>query len=127
MREILFKAKTNNGWVEGMLANENGKYYISNSSGSPFAYEVFPYTLCQFTGLCDRYGSKIWENDILMAHLDESYPEDATYETVEWGVAGWVGHETGSTDKEYLNKFDLEHYEVVGNIFDNPELLQEEH
>ena len=40
---------------------------------------------------------------------------------------GWVGHETGSTDKEYLNKFDLEHYEVVGNIFDNKELLQEEH
>ena len=46
MREIIFKAKNNNGWVEGMLANKNGKYYISNSSGSPFAYEVFPETLC---------------------------------------------------------------------------------
>ena len=89
--------------------------------------EIVPETLCQFTGLCDKNGKKIWENDILMAHLDESYPEDATYETVEWGVAGWVGHEIGSTDKEYLNKFDLEHYEVVGNIFDNKELLQEEH
>lgn len=75
----------------------------------------------------DKEKQKAAENDILMAHLDESYPEDATYETVEWGVAGWVGHETGSTDKEYLNKFDLEHYEVVGNIFDNKELLQEEH
>jgi hypothetical protein len=40
------------------------------------------------------------------------------------GVAGWVGHETGSTDREYLDKFDLEHFEVVGNIFDNKELLQ---
>lgn len=124
MREIIFKAKTNNGWVEGMLANKNGKYYISNSSGSPFAYEVFPETLCQFTGLCDKNGNKIWENDILMAHLDESYPEDAAYETVEWNVAGWVTHETGSTDREYIDKFDLEHYEVIGNIFDNPELLQ---
>lgn len=35
----------------------------------------------------------------VMAHLDESYPEDATYETVEWNVAGWVAHETGSTDR----------------------------
>ena len=126
MREILFKAKTNNGWVEGMLANKNGKYYISNSSGSPFAYEVFPDTICQFTGLCDKNGNKIWENDILMAHLDEFYPEDVTYETVEWGVAGWVAHETGSTNREYLDEFDTEHFEVVGNIFDNPELLQEE-
>jgi len=68
-----------------------------------------------------------------MAHLDESYPDDVTYETVEWGVAGWVAHETssidreyGSVDREYLDEFDLEHFEVVGNIFDNPELLQEE-
>lgn len=62
-----------------------------------------------------------------MAHLDESYQEDVTYETVEWGVAGWVAHETGSTDREYIDKFDLEHFEVVGSIFDNKELLQEEH
>lgn len=62
-----------------------------------------------------------------MAHLDESYPEDTTYEAIEWGVAGWITHETGSVDREYLGEFDLEHYEVVGNIFDNKELLQEEH
>ena len=134
MREILFKAKTISGnWVNGLLANIGDKWYITNKAGSPFAYEVRPETLCQFTGLCDKNGNKIWENDILMAHLDEFYPEDVTYETVEWDVAGWVGHETsnidreyGSVDREYLDKFDLEHYEVVGNIFDNPELLQEE-
>ena len=127
MREILFKAKTINGnWVNGLLANKNDKWYISNKTGSPFAYDVRPETICQLTGLCDKNGKKIWENDILMAHLDEYYPEDATYETVEWGVAGWVIHEAGSTDREYLDEFDLEHFEVVGNIFDNPELLQEE-
>ena len=89
--------------------------------------EVDPDTICQFTGLCDKNGKKIWENDILMAHLDESYPEDATYETVEWNINGWGTRENGSMDREYLDKFGLEHFEVVGNTFDNPELLQEEH
>ena len=140
MREILFKAKRidNGEWVEGYYTECNGKTFIGiNISIYGDIFEVFctpvikwsgidPKTLCQFTGLCDKNGNRIWENDILMAHLDESYPEDATYETVEWGFAGWVAHETGSTDKEYLDEFDLEHFEVVGNIFDNKELLQEE-
>lgn len=138
MREILFKAKRidNNEWVEGYYTECRGEAFIGIDISSMFEifcppvirwFKVSSETLCQFTGLCDKNGKKIWENDILMAHLDESYPEDVVYETVEWGVAGWVGHETDSTDREYLGEFDLEHYEVVGNIFDNPELLQEEH
>lgn len=140
MREILFKAKRidNGEWADGYYTECNGKTFIGiDISIYSDIFEVFctpvirwfevdPKTLCQFTGLCDRYGNKIWENDILMAHLDESYPEDVAYETVEWGVAEWVAHETGSMDREYLGEFDLEHYEVVGNIFDNKELLQEE-
>lgn len=138
MREILFKAKrTDNGeWIEGYYTECRGETFIGIDTSSMFEifcppvirwFKVSPETLCQYTGLCDKNGKKIWENDILMAHLDESYPEDVTYETVEWGVAGWVAHETGSTDREYIDKFDLEHFEVVGNIFDNKELLQEEH
>lgn len=133
MREILFKGKRkdNGKWVEGyyvkkydLLGKRHLILYVDNYVRWE-CVEIVPETLCQFTGLCDKNGKKIWENDILMAHLDESYPEDAAYETVEWNVAGWVAHETGSTDREYIDKFDLEHYEVVGNIFDNPELLQE--
>lgn len=142
MREILFKGKRidNGEWVEGCYAECNGKTFIGIdiSIGIDDIFEVFctlvirwlevdPETLCQFTGLCDKNGNRIWENDILMAHLDEFYPEDTTYEIVEWGVAGLVGNETGSVDREYLGEFDLEHYEAVGNIFDNKELLQEEH
>lgn len=133
MREILFKAKRvdDREWVVGQYVNtcypgkdkETGHFIVVYPNEY---HEVYTSTLCQFTGLCDKNGKRIWENDILMAHLDESYPEDAAYETVEWNVAGWVAHETGSTDREYIDKFDLEHYEVVGNIFDNPELLQEE-
>ena len=40
--------------------------------------------------------------------------------------ASEFAHEAGSVDRQYLDEFDLEHYEVVGNIFDNKELLQEE-
>lgn len=130
MREILFKAKRidNGEWVEGnLISASDGRRAISETSGNWELYTCFPETICQFTGLCDKNGKKIWENDILMAHLDESYPEDVIYETVEWSVVGWAAHETGSADREYLSEFDLKHYEVVGNIFDNKELLQEEH
>lgn len=138
MREILFKAKSvyDGKWVEGYYLRD--QYHIGGGKDIIFyrkdsdLFTVYTNiidieTLCQFTGLCDKNGNKIWENDILMAHLDESYPENVTYETVEWNVAGWVGRETDSIGRQYLDKFDLEHYEVVGNIFDNPELLQEEH
>lgn len=133
MREILFKAKRvdNGEWVVGQYVNtcytgkdkETGHFIVVYPNEY---HEIYTSTICQFTGLCDKNGKRIWENDILMAHLDESYPEDVTYKTVEWNVAGWVTHEAGSTDREYLDEFDLEHFEVVGNIFDNKELLQEE-
>jgi uncharacterized phage protein (TIGR01671 family) len=148
MREILFKAKTNNGWVEGMLANKNGKYYISNSSGSPFAYEVFPDTICRFTGRCDKNGKKIWENDVLMCHGNPKDLAKAVFgefgvRDIETGsivdkVTGWH-YEIIPTDEisrcepfcwsmplteYYIDRCEME---VVGNIFDNKELLQEEH
>lgn len=149
MREILFKAKRkdNGKWVEGYYYKMSETTYCFKEDyerkpvsehhyilqermtdwGLPnqiVQIEIDSEILCQFTGLCDKNGKKVWENDILMAHLDESYPEDATYETVEWNVAGWVTHETDSTDRQYLDEFDLEHYEAIGNIFDNPELAQ---
>lgn len=136
MREILFKAKRidSGEWVEGyyqkrycFLGNEEHLIFHADSYKVWEYAEINPETLCQFTGLCDKNGKKFWENDILMAHLDKSYPEDATYETVEWNINGWGTRENGSMDREYLGEFDLEHYEVVGNIFDNKELLQEEH
>ena len=135
MREILFKAKRidNGEWVEGCYVTSDGKSFICMDIVEHYCvialrwFEIDPETLCQFTGLCDKNGNRIWENDILMAHLDEFYPEDVTYETVEWGVAGWVGHEANSIGRQYLDEFDTKYYEVVGNTFDNPELLQEEH
>ena len=135
MREILFKAKTISGnWVNGLLANKNDKWYISNKAGRPFAYEVRPETLCQFTGLCDLSGKKIWENDIIKYHFGEIYApiKYGCYQNCfDSQKAGHIGFYVDWTDDKCLRKdlgywIDMVDAVPVGNVFDNPELLQEE-
>lgn len=146
MREILFKAKRldNGEWVEGSLITgvflRGGKYipYILNADLAEYVcfedfneengiFEVIPETLCQYTGLTDKKGKRIWENDILSAHWDDSYPEDVTFCKVVWEENGFKTIESGSVDSGYLLKADCDEcYEIAGNIFDNPELLEED-
>lgn len=128
MREILFRGKhmhvcpenkhLDGTWVEGYLADEN---HINDGKCE---FLIDPETICQYTGLTDKNGKKIWENDILEGHLDDKFPEDVTREKVIWHESGWKTEEPGCDDKEYLDEFDTENFEVVGNVFDNPELLE---
>lgn len=128
MREILFRGKhmhvcpenkhLDGTWVEGYLADEN---HINDGKCE---FLIDPETICQYTGLIDKNGKKIWEGDILEGHLDDKFPEDVTREKVIWHESGWKTEEPGCDDKEYLDEFDAENFEVVGNIFDNPELLE---
>ena len=129
----LFKAKRKDNceWVFGGLSycDKTGAYFITNMGKDHISYigfhqEVDSNTICQCTGLKDNNGKVIWENDIMVAHLDDSFPEDATYTRVVWNNNGFCTKEQGSEDISPLDKFDKEYFEVCGNLFDNPELLE---
>ena len=117
-------------WVEGAYYIEpyTDKCFIIqwNSTGLGFNefIEVDGESVCQCTGLKDKNGKLIWENDIMVAHLDDRFPEDATYTRVVWNNNGFCTKEQGSEDILPLDKFDQEYFEVCGNLFDNPELLE---
>lgn len=133
----LFKAKRldNGEWVTGQYVKGLDMYdkevhlifeptTIFYSSGETDGWsEIDPSTICQCTGLKDKRGNLIWENDIMVAHLDDAYPEDETYIRILWHRSGFCSKEKGSEDITPVDKFDQEHFEVCGNIFDNPELL----
>ena len=133
-REILFKAKRkdNGEWLEGYYIYCRKRHYILPVVNKAVGFderedewvEIVPETLCQYTGLTDKNGQKIWENDILKAHLDENYPEDITYTKIIWSECRFCTKENYSSDVETLKKWDGEYFEVCGNIFDNPELLE---
>lgn len=121
----LYRGKTIGGsWVQGLLAHKDDKWYISNKAGAPFAFEIRPESICQCTGIKDKNGTLIYENDIMEAHLDDKFPEDVTRTKVVWEKSGWVTSEPGAVDREPLDDFDTENFEVVGTTFDNPELLE---
>ena len=87
-------------------------------------YKVDQSTICQCTGLNDKNGKLIWENDVMVAYLDDRFPEDATYTRVVWNNNGFCTKGQGSDGIFPLDKFDQENFEVCGNLFDNPELLE---
>ena len=87
-------------------------------------YAVDPSTICQCTAMPDKNGKLIFENDILSGHIDVEFPEDETRKRVVWHENGWCTNEPGCDDYEELDDFDSENFEVIGNMIDNPELLE---
>lgn len=151
-REILFKAKHEHvvvankdlegQWVEGLLWDE--EYICSRDIECELLIDKD--TICEYTGLHDKNGKRIWENDILMCHDNPKDLVKAVFgefnvievesEEVIDSVIGWH-YEVIPTDE--LSKCEpfcysmpltdtyikLNEMEVIGNIFDNPELLEE--
>ena len=127
----LFRAKRidNGEWVKGSLFAEGKITKIIRGTCNTIGIEgvdVNPETICQCTGLKDKNGNLIWENDIMVAHLDESCPDDKTYQKIIWNESGFHSKEKGSEDIYPIGSLEQECFEVIGNIFDNPELLESE-
>ena len=150
MREILFRGKrTDNGeWAYGCLLN---KIYgarnpaiisdqgVNDDFNLDFEYTyVEEETIGQYTGLTDKNGKKIFEGDLLDGF---SYPyvfeEDHNYfaevvwfydcyafglHTHKYPTSDVRGCSDGNCD--YMEDFDSSEWEVIGNIYDNPELLE---
>lgn len=135
MREILFKAKRidNREWVEGYpVKYPSGKVEIFKECGEPpdilLQCEVDPETLCQCTGLKDKNGKRIWENDIVK-YTDE-ITNKLCIDLIKYdeNQASFIRMHESVMGSQYLsiNKFVSKMAEVIGNIFDNPELLEQD-
>lgn len=140
----LFKAKRkdNGEWVEGFyfcMTHTDGRHThhfiiplgADLSLGTPvekIQVEVDQSTICQCTGLKDKNGNLIWENDIV-AYWDSYSTESGLAEADCIGKVVW---DDETISFQVTNRLSAESYEVlgdecsvIGNVFDNPELLEE--
>ena len=127
-REILFKAKRadKGEWVEGLLTVMWGQYHMINLNDENTAYPIDPETICQYTGLTDKSDKKIWENDIVEAWSAGTKASGKIWQRIDGTWTMYPAWQNG--DMWYLlpNEVGGTTVKVIGNIFDNPELLEGE-
>lgn len=128
-REILFKAKRKDDgrWVDGYYEKRfdvdcSEQHFIFwSKSYTVWEYaEIDPSTLCQYTGLTDKNGNNIWENDIV------KHKDSQCFGTIRWYRGDYVGWCVDDVH-DYEQQFTMDMFnecEVIGNIFNNSALLE---
>lgn len=132
----LFKAKRvdNGEWEIGsLIALPTGEYEISNKCNNPpdcdpmwdkvvITHKVGPFTICQCTGLKDKNGKLIWENDIVKTQYGKAV---VVWDKSEWRIK-WIDDLIWRRDLHYWANDNSWRIEVIGNRFDNHKLLERE-
>lgn len=112
----------NGEWIFGnLIRTDDGVYIIQNYVPQHLIknYEVDQSTVCQCTGLNDKNGKLIWENDVVKIN-NSKVNTLITFRDFEIIC-------TIPNEKYYKHRLEYDtEYEVIGNIFDNPELLESE-
>ena len=123
MREILFRRKRKKGdkrWVEGDLLHGYSGFGITNRYYAGSSFEVVPETVGQYTGLTDKNGAMIFEGDVVKSI--------AAWYVVEFENGGYGLRPFGKGKLIPImghGNFNENEVEVIGNIYDNPELMND--
>lgn len=157
MREILFRAKAinrdkgyhrtnykNGDWVYGLITRLYDERFENlpaemTDENSVSGIEIDHNTICQYTGLTDKNGCKIWEGDVV--EFEDTGEEGYEYkegfdfinkarvefEEARWSLTDFASTNSAVVDEMYnhIEFMDFWQYcKVIGNIFDNKELLE---
>lgn len=135
MREIKFKAKRldNQEWIEGYIIKSftTNKYFMATDEDTTRDYlnskplpEVIPETICEYTGLKDKNGVEIYENDIIRHKTiySDEIGKDIVFFNEDYGTFE-VAINGNKNDSEvlgfYLSRLSIDtNYEVIGNVYD---------
>lgn len=125
----LFRAKridTGEWYIGNLVDCPDGRNVIAEVGGNWALHEVDPSTICQYTGLTDKNGNKIWENDVVEAWSDGTMACGKVQQRID---GTWIMYPAWQNKTMWYfipNEFGETTVEVIGNIFDNPELLENE-
>lgn len=133
MREYLYRGKSleTNDWVYGSLvySKTENQYYIVEHNDNELSFAVDKHTICEYIGLCNKNGKKIFENDIIVfnkrrfkdviPYLVKWHDRDCAFQRYPYGKELTIGGAGALLQRDMMSEC-----EIIGNVFDNSELLE---